>query len=43
MRSFIALNLPAKERQRIHREVRILREGDLPVRWVEPDALHITL
>ncbi|NJD19994.1 MAG: RNA 2',3'-cyclic phosphodiesterase [Gemmatimonadetes bacterium] len=43
MRSFIALNLPAKERQRIHREVRILREGGLPVRWVEPDALHITL
>lgn len=43
MRTFIALNLPAKERQRIHRAVRSLREGGLPVRWVEPGNLHLTL
>jgi 2'-5' RNA ligase len=43
MRTFIALNLPKKELQRIHRSVRLLREEGLPVRWVEPDDLHITL
>jgi 2'-5' RNA ligase len=43
MRTFIALNLPARERQRIHRAVRSLREGGLPVRWVEADSLHLTL
>ena len=43
MRVFVALNLPSRERQRIHRAVRVLREGDLPVRWVEADNLHITL
>ncbi len=43
MRIFIALNLPKKERQRIHRAARPLREEDLPVRWVDPDAYHVTL
>lgn len=43
MRTFIALNLPKKERQRIHRSARLLREEGLPVRWVEPDDLHLTL
>ena len=43
MRSFIALNLPKRERQRIDRAVRPLREDALPVRWVEPDNLHVTL
>lgn len=43
MRTFIALNLPSKERQRIHRAVRALREEDLPVRWVESENLHVTL
>ena len=43
MRTFIALNLPARERQRIHRGVRALREGDVPVRWVEVENLHVTL
>lgn len=43
MRIFIALNLPKKERQRIHRAARPLREEDMPVRWVEPDNFHITL
>ncbi len=43
MRLFIALNLPKKERERIHRATRALREAELPVRWIEPDSLHITL
>jgi len=43
MRVFVALNLPKKERQRIHRATRALREGDLPVRWVEVDNFHVTL
>ena len=43
MRTFIALNIPQKERQRIHRAVEPLRDADLPVRWVEVDNLHITL
>lgn len=43
MRTFIALNLPSRERQRIHRAVRVLRERGLPVRWVDADNLHITL
>jgi 2'-5' RNA ligase len=43
MRLFIALNLPKKERSRIHRAARVLREADMPVRWVEPDHYHVTL
>lgn len=43
MRAFIALNLPRRERTRLHRSVRALREEDLPVRWVEADNLHLTL
>jgi RNA 2',3'-cyclic 3'-phosphodiesterase len=43
MRLFIALNLPKKERERIHRAARRLREGDMPVRWIEPDHFHVTL
>lgn len=43
MRLFLALNLPKKERARIHRAARRLREQDLPVRWVEPDNYHVTL
>lgn len=43
MRLFIALNLPKKERQRIHRVSRPLRERDLPVRWVDPENYHVTL
>jgi len=43
MRLFIALNLPKKERQRIHRAARPLRGEDLPVRWSDPDTFHITL
>lgn len=43
MRLFVALNLPKKEKDRIFRAARVLRDSDLPVRWVEPDKYHITL
>jgi len=43
MRLFIALNLPKKERERIHRATRSLREGEMPVRWLEPSQYHVTL
>ncbi len=43
MRLFVALNLPKKDRERIHRTARKLRETDIPVRWIEVDGLHITL
>lgn len=43
MRLFIALNLPKKERERIHRAARALRESEMPVRWLEPDHYHVTL
>ena len=43
MRLFIALNLPKKERERIHRAVRPLRDSNMPVRWIDPDHFHVTL
>ncbi|HET9984819.1 MAG TPA: RNA 2',3'-cyclic phosphodiesterase [Longimicrobiales bacterium] len=43
MRLFIALNLEATERRRLADAVAPLREAGLPVRWVDPDALHLTL
>ena len=43
MRLFVAVNLPKKERERIHRASRALRDQSLPVRWVEPDNFHLTL
>ncbi len=43
MRLFIALNLPKKERQRIYRATRRLRDDELPVRWLDPDHFHVTL
>lgn len=43
MRLFIGLKLPKKQKARIHRATRPLREDDLPVRWVESDNLHVTL
>lgn len=43
MRLFIALNLPDKERLRVHRAAQPLREEGLPVRWIDEDKLHITL
>lgn len=43
MRLFVALNLPKKERDRIHRASRTLRDQELPVRWIEADKYHLTL
>ena len=43
MRLFLALNLPKKERERIQRAARPLREQELPVRWVEESEYHVTL
>ncbi|MBT8395505.1 MAG: RNA 2',3'-cyclic phosphodiesterase, partial [Gemmatimonadetes bacterium] len=43
MRLFIAINIPKKEREKIHRSARALRERDFPVRWVGPDSFHLTL
>lgn len=43
MRLFIAINFTAKDRQRMHRAARKLREAELPVRWVDLDQLHMTL
>ena len=43
MRLIVALNLPKKEKDRIYRAARVLRDSELPVRWVESDKFHITL
>lgn len=43
MRLFVALNFPARERQRLFRAGKQLREADLPMRWVEKDKMHLTL
>ena len=43
MRLFVALNLPKKERDRIYRASKVLRERELPVYWIEPEHYHLTL
>jgi 2'-5' RNA ligase len=43
MRLFVGINLPKKQRTRIHRAVRGLRDDPLPVRWIDPDSYHVTL
>ncbi|MGH7482939.1 MAG: RNA 2',3'-cyclic phosphodiesterase [Longimicrobiales bacterium] len=43
MRLFVALNLPTAERKRLHKAARPLRDSELPIRWLEPDAYHLTL
>ncbi len=43
MRLFVALKLPKKQRTRIHRAIRGLREEELPVRWTDPANYHVTL
>ncbi len=43
MRLFIGLTFPKKQRQRIHRAARVLREEALPVRWVDLENYHVTL
>ena len=43
MRLFIAINIPKKEKDRIHRAARGMRDRDFPVRWVKPELFHLTL
>jgi 2'-5' RNA ligase len=43
MRTFVALNLPTAERERMHASLDALRSRDLPVRWVDAPALHVTV
>ncbi len=43
MRLFVAINLPLEERDRLQRAAGVLRAAHLPVRWVQADALHLTL
>ncbi|HUF49420.1 MAG TPA: RNA 2',3'-cyclic phosphodiesterase [Longimicrobiales bacterium] len=43
MRTFVALNLPAEERARLHAALEPLRARALPIRWTAADALHLTL
>jgi 2'-5' RNA ligase len=43
VRTFVALNIPARERARLHGSLEPLRSKGLPVRWVAADALHVTI
>lgn len=43
MRLFIALNLPSEVRGRVYEAAAPLRALDLPVRWVDPAQIHLTL
>lgn len=43
MRLFVALNLPDAEKQRLSVILDTLRASPLPVRWVQPESLHLTL
>ncbi len=43
MRLFVGVNIPKKQRTRVHRSIRSLREDGLPVRWIDPDNFHVTL
>ena len=43
MRLFVAINFTAKDRQKMHRAGRKLREAELPIRWEELEQLHMTL
>lgn len=43
MRLFIALNLSDGAKEGVYDAARPLREAGLPVRWLDPDAYHLTL
>jgi RNA 2',3'-cyclic 3'-phosphodiesterase len=43
MRTFVAINIPASERTALHASLAAVRERPIPMRWSEPDALHLTL
>lgn len=43
MRLFVAVNLPEHIRHEIWQTAAPLREAGLPVKWVAPESLHVTL
>jgi len=43
MRLFVAVNLKDDERKKLYKAATPLRKSGMPVRWVEPAALHMTL
>ena len=43
MRLFIGLTFPKKQRERIYRAARVLREEELPVQWIGLENYHVTL
>ena len=43
MRLFVAVNLPPALRQAIYAAAAPLRQTGLPVKWVAPDGIHVTL
>lgn len=43
MRLFVAVNFPARLRQKIARLGRPLKEAGIPGRWVDADQVHLTL
>ena len=43
MRLFVAVNLKDDERKKLYKAAAPLRKSGMPVRWVEPGSLHITL
>ncbi len=43
MRAFVALNLPDTTRQALWSAIAPLRDLKLPVKWVRPDGIHLTL
>ena len=43
MRLFVAVNLPEDTRRSALAATRTLRESRLPVKWLDQDALHVTL
>jgi 2'-5' RNA ligase len=43
VRLFVAVNLPDALRRAVHAAAAPLRRGPLPVKWVDPDGLHLTL
>ncbi|HXI33540.1 MAG TPA: RNA 2',3'-cyclic phosphodiesterase [Gemmatimonadales bacterium] len=43
MRLFVAINFPESLRQSLWSATESLRSAALPVRWVKPEAMHLTL
>ena len=43
IRSFVAVDLPMEVKGRLSRLVESLRRGGHPVKWVNPQGLHVTL